>query len=101
MFADLLGMARVDLRWKRLAGLPEFIFCYKRLVGPAWRQLLVPCRNEAGLQRKSKSAVQLPLDPRLRDDAAVPHLLESDDPPVFFPTLADADRIGLPLLGSL
>ena len=28
-------------------------------------------------------------------------LLEADDPPAYFPTLADADRIGLPLLGNL
>jgi hypothetical protein len=101
LFADLLGMARVDLRWKRLTAMPQFIFCYERLVGPAWRQLLVPCWNEAVFQRKAKGAVQLPLDRRLRDDAAVPHLLESDDPPGYFPTLADADRIGLPLLGNL
>jgi len=101
LFGDLLGMARVDLRWKRLTTLAAFIFCYERLAGPAWRQLLVPCWNEAVFQRKAKGAVQLPLDRRLRDDAAVPHLLESDDPPAFFPTLADADRIGLPLLGNL
>ena len=101
LFADLLGMARVDLRWKRLTALPQFIFCYERLVGPAWRQLLVPCWIEAVHQRKAKGAVQLPLDRRLRDDAAVPHLLEADDPPAYFPTLADADRIGLPLLGNL
>lgn len=67
-FGGLLGMARVDLRWKRLTGLPEFIFCYERLVGPAWRQLLVPCWNEAVFQRRSKDAVQLPLDRRLRED---------------------------------
>lgn len=100
-FGGLLGMARVDLRWKRLKGLPQFIFCYERLVGPAWRQLLVPCWNEAVFQRRSKGAVQLPLDRRLREDEAVPHLLEDDDPPRFFPTLADADRIGLPLFGCL
>lgn len=100
-FGGLLGMARVDLRWKRLTSLSQFIFCYERLVGPAWRQLLVPCWNEAVFQRRSKGAVQLPLDRRLREDAAVPHLLENDDPPRFFPTLADADRIGLPLFGSL
>lgn len=100
-FAELLGMARVDLRWKRLTKLSEFIFCYERLVGPTWRQLLVPCWNEAVFQRKYKSAVQLPLDHNLRDDGAVPYLLESDDPPTFFPTLADADRIGLPLFGGL
>ena len=28
-------------------------------------------------------------------------LLDCDDPPAFYPTLADADRIGLPLLGNL
>jgi hypothetical protein len=101
LFGALLGMARVDLRWKRLTALSEFIYCYERLVGPAWRQLLVPCWSEAGFQRRRKGAVQLPLDGRLRDDRAVPHLLESDDPSSFFPTLADADRIGLPLLGNL
>ena len=42
-FADLIGMARVDVRSKRLIDVPQFFFCYERLVGPAWRQLLVPC----------------------------------------------------------
>lgn len=101
LFAELLGMARVDLRWKRFKKFPEFAFCYERLVGPAWRQMLVPCWKEAFYQRKEAGAVQLPLDRRLREDAAVPHLLENDDPPTFFPTLADADRVGLPLLGNL
>jgi hypothetical protein len=101
LFGDLLGMAIVDLRWKRLTALSPFLFCYERLVGSAWRQLLGPCWKEAVRQRRRKGAVQLPLDPRLRDDAAVPHLLEHDDPPSYFPTLADADRIGLPLLGSM
>lgn len=101
MFGDLLGMALVDLRWKRLTAMPQFLFCYERLVGPAWRQMLGPCWKEAVHQRRRKGAVQLPLDPRLRDDAAVPHLLERDDPPVYIPTLSDADRIGLPLLGSM
>ncbi len=101
LFGELLGMALVDLRWKRLTALAPFLFCYERLVGPAWRQMLGPCWKEAVHQRRKRGPVQLPLDPRLRDDAAVPHLLESDDPPAFFPTLADADRIGAPLLGSL
>lgn len=101
LFGDLLGMARCDLRWKRLTDVPEFFFCYERLVGAAWRQLLIPCWVEAAHQRKQRGAVQLPLDARLREDSAVPSSLENDDPPVFFPTLADADRIGLPLLGNL
>jgi hypothetical protein len=101
LFGDLLGMALVDLRWKRLTAMPQFLFCYERLVGPAWRQMLAPCWKEAVHQRRRKGPVQLPLDPRLREDAAVPYLLEHDDPPTYFPTLADADRIGLPLLGSL
>jgi hypothetical protein len=63
--------------------------------------MLVPCWNEAVFQRKSKGSVQLPLDRRLRDDDAVPRLLQGDDPPTFIATLADADRIGLPLFGSL
>jgi hypothetical protein len=35
------------------------------------------------------------------DDSTVPHGLEFDDPPSFYPTLEDADRIGLPLLCNL
>lgn len=101
LFGDLLAMARCDLRWKRLTTFPQFYFCYERLVGPSWRQLLGPCWKEAVYQRRSRAPVQLPLDRRLRDDGAVPNLLEADDPPVFIPTLADADRIGLPLFGSL
>ena len=101
LFGDLLGMALVDLRWKRLTSLSSFMFCYERLVGPSWRQLLGPCWKEAVHQRKRNAPVQLPLDPRLRDDVAVPHLLEHDEPPIYFPTLADADRIGAPLFGHL
>ena len=100
-FADLIGMARVDVRWKRLVDIPQFIFCYERLVGPAWRQLLVPCWIEAAHQRKSKAPVQLPLDRRLREDGTVPKSLENDPPPVFYPSMADADSIGSPLLAGL
>lgn len=101
LFGELLGMALVDLRWKRLTAFPQFFFCYERLVGPSWRQMFGPCWKEAVYQRRKKGGVQLPLDPRLKDDAAVPRLLERDDPPSYFPTLADADRIGAPLLGNL
>lgn len=100
-FADLIGMARVDIRWKRLIDVPQFIFCYERLVGPAWRQLLVPCWIEAAYQRKSRAPVQLPLDRRIRDDKMVPRSLEDDPPPVFYPSMADADGFGAPLIAGL
>ena len=100
-FGALLGMAKVDLRWKRLTDVPQFIFCYERLVGAQWRQLLIPCWIEAGHQRKKKGPVQLPLDRRLRDDSAVPNSLEGDRPPMFYPSMADADAIGSPLLAGL
>jgi hypothetical protein len=93
-------MAKVDLRWKRLTARPQFIFCYERLVGAEWRQLLVPCWNEAALQRRRKGPVQLPLDRRLTDDASIPRLLQDDRPPMFYPSLADADAIGAPLLAG-
>jgi hypothetical protein len=100
-FGALLGMAKVDLRWKRLTGMPEFIFCYERMVGGEWRQLLVPCWVEATHQRRKKGPVQLPLDRRLKDDASVPRSLEDDRPPMFYPSMADADSLGAPLLAGL
>lgn len=100
-FGDLLAMAMVDLRWKRLATRPAFIFCYERLVGAEWRELLIPCWKEATVQRRKRGPTQLPLDHRLRDDASVPNLLENDTPPIFYPSLADADAIGNPLLAGL
>jgi hypothetical protein len=100
-FGALLGMAKVDLRWKRLTDIPQFIFCYERIVGAQWRQLLVPCWIEAAHQRKKKGPVQLPLDRRLRDDSSVPSSLENDRPPMFYPSMADADAIGSPLLAGL
>lgn len=100
-FGDLLGMAKIDLRWKRLVALPPFIFCYERLAGPAWRQLLVPCWNEAKLQRGQRGPAQLPLDVRLREDATIPRALENDPDPTFYPTLADADAFESPLLAGL
>lgn len=101
MFGDLLGMAKVDLRWKRLTSRAAFIFCYERLVGAQWRELLIPCWKEAALQRRRKGVVQLPLDRRLRDDTSVPNLLEDDAPPIFYPSMADADALGAPLLTGL
>jgi hypothetical protein len=101
LFGDLLAMAKVDLRWKRLTDLPQFIFCYERLAGPAWRQLLVPCWIEAARQRKQRGPAQLPLDRRLRDDRSVPRGLENDSEPRFYPSMADADAFGSPLLAGL
>lgn len=104
-FGDLLAMGKVDLRWKRLTSRPALIFCYERLVGAEWRELLIPLWKEAALQRRKRgpvqSPVQLPLDRRLRDDASVPNLLEDDTPPMFYPSMADADSIGSPLLAGL
>jgi hypothetical protein len=100
-FGDLLAMAKVDLRWKRLTNRAAFIFCYERLIGGEWRELLIPCWKEAALQRRKKGIVQLPLDRRLRDDASVPNLLEDDTPPIFYPSMADADEFGAPLLTGL
>jgi hypothetical protein len=101
-FGDVLGMAIVDLRWKRLTAIAPFLFCYERLAGPHWRELLPLCWREATLQRrKRKGAVQLPLDSRLREDASVPRLLERDPPPRFYPSLADAEQIESPLLAGL
>ena len=101
LFGDLLGMAKVDLRWKRLTTLHAFIFLYERLAGADWRELLVPCWNEAALQPRKKGPVQLPLDVRLREDEAVPNLLVNDQPPMFYPSMADADAIGAPLIAGL
>lgn len=102
-FGDLLAMAVVDLRWKRLTAIAPFLFCYERLAGPQWRELLPLCWKEAALQRRRKAQphVQLPLDGRLREDAAVPNLLADDSPPRFYPTMADADSFGSPLLVGL
>lgn len=100
-FADLLSMAQIDLRWKRLTTPAAFIFCYERLVGHPWRELLPLCWKEAALHRRKRLAAQLPLDGRLRDDEAVPTLLDNDLPPIFYPTLADADAFGAPLLSRL
>ena len=101
LFGDLLTMAKVDLRWKRITTKPAFIFLYERLAGAEWRELLVPCWNEATLQRRRKGPTQLPLDARLRDDTAVPNLLQDDMPPIFYPSMSDADAIGSPLLTGL
>lgn len=100
-FGDLLAMAKVDVRWKRLNDLPAFIFCYERLAGPAWRQLLASCWTEARFQRRQRSTAQLPLDRRLVDDAAVPRSLEEDPAPTYYPTMADADAMANPLLAGL
>jgi hypothetical protein len=100
-FGAMLGMAKVDLRYKRLIDVPQFIFCYERLVGGEWRELLIPCWIGAVAQRRKRGPVQLPLDRRLRDDASVPNLLEDDTPPMFYPSMADADAIGSPLLAGL
>ena len=101
-FALMLEPARVDLKWKRLTSLPAFQFCYERLAGPAWRELLPLAWRESVLQRRKRSAPQPPLDARLREDASVPSMLESDPAPWFFPSLADADTVGgAPLLAGL
>lgn len=100
-FGDLLAMAKVDVRWKRLNDLPAFIFCYERLAGPSWRQLLMSCWTEARHQRRQRGPAQLPLDRRLRDDAAVPRSLENEPAPTYYPTMADADALANPLLTGL
>ena len=102
-FALLLEPARVDLKWKRLTTLPAFIFCYERIIGPAWRELLPLAWKESVLQRRKKAPPrQLPLDARLREDAAVPSRLENEPAPWFFPSMADADNAGgAPLLAML
>ena len=101
-FALLLEPARVDLKYKRLTSLPAFQFCYERLAGPAWRELLPLAWRESVHQRRKRSEPHPPLDPRLREDASVPSMLESDPAPWFFPSLADADAVGgAPLLAGL
>lgn len=100
-FGDLLTIAKVDLRWKRLIAMPQFIFCYERLAGPAWRQLLPTCWREAVFQRREQGATQLPLDHWLMEDRTVPHCLENDAEPQFYPSMADADAFGAPLLTGL
>jgi len=102
LFGLLLEPARVDVRAKRLKSLPAFIFCYERIVGPAWRELLPLAWKETVQQRRKRPAPQLPLDARLREDAAVPRVLEHEPAPWFFPSLADADAVGgAPLLAGL
>ena len=98
---DFIALARVDIRWKRLPDLAAALFLYERLVGPAWRELIPLLLREAGLQRRKRGAAQLPLDRRLRADRNLTKGLDGDPPPVFFPSLADADAFGLPLLGQL
>lgn len=100
-FGIMLGMAKVDLKWRRLTKHDQFLFCYERLAGHFWRELLMPCWKEAVLQRRKKGPVQLPLDARIRDDHSVPNRLEGDPAPRFYPTLADADAFDAPLLGLL
>lgn len=100
-FGIMLGMAKVDLKWKRLTRHEQFLFCYERLAGHFWRELLMPCWKEAVLQRRKKGPTQLPLDPRIRDDQSVPNRPERDPAPRFYPTLADADAFDAPLLGLL
>lgn len=102
-FGLVLEVARVDLKWKRLTTLPAFLFCYERLLGPAWRELLPLAWKESVIQRRKKAQPrQLPLDPRLKDDASVPALLENDPAPWFFPSLGDAEKAGgAPLLSLL
>ena len=102
-FGALLEPAMVDVKWKRLTTLAAFQFCYERLVGPSWRQLLPLAWQETARNRRNKALPrQLPLDARLKDDASVPRLLENDPAPWFFPSLVDAEEIeGAPLLGLL
>ena len=101
-FGALLQMAIVDLRWKRLTTLSAFVFCYERLLGGQWRELLPLCWNEASVQRRKKRGpLQLQLVSQLKDDQSVPNLLEDDRPPMFYPSMADADAIGSPLLAGL
>lgn len=100
-FGILLTMAKVDLKWKRLTKQEHFIFCYERLAGHMWRELLIPCWIEAVFQRRKKGPTQLPLDRRLIDNAAVPNRLERDPAPKFYPTLADAEAFDTPMFGLL
>ena len=100
-FGILLTMAKVDLKWKRLTKQEHLIFCYERLAGHMWRELLIACWIEAVFQRRKKGATQLPLDRRLIDNAAVPNRLERDPAPKFYPTLADAEAFDIPMFGLL
>ncbi|HET9428168.1 MAG TPA: hypothetical protein VFO69_07400 [Allosphingosinicella sp.] len=97
----LLTAAKVDIRWKRLPSLAAALFLYERLAGSAWRELLVPILKEGGFQNRRKGPAQLPLDARLRGDKDFLKGLETDPPPAFIPSLADADAFGLPLLSNL
>jgi hypothetical protein len=90
-FGILLTMAKCDLKWKRLTRKDHLIFCYERLAGHLWLELLPLVWNEAALQRRKKGLTQLPLDQRILDNASVPNMLEKDAAPKFYPTLADAD----------
>lgn len=104
-FGALLEMAYVDVGHRRLTSLPAMMFCYERIAGPYWRELIPLCWKEAALQRRRRgqSRVMPPLDPRLREDSAVPDKLRDEPAPWFFPSLADADNLlgGAPLLDGL
>lgn len=102
LLADLIEAARLDVRTKRLRGFAAYAFLYERLVGRAWRELLIVGWREALRQRRRKdAAIQLPLDARLRRDADFLHGLAADPAPIFYPSLADADAIGIPLISDI
>jgi hypothetical protein len=102
LLADLIEAARLDVRTKRLRGFAAYAFLYERLVGRAWRELLIVGWREAIRQRRRKgAAIQLPLDARLRRDAAFLRGLAADPAPSFYPSLADADAIGIPLIADI
>ncbi len=100
-FGILLTMAKCDLKWKRLTKKEHYLFCYERLAGHMWRELLMLGWKEAVFQRRKKGATQLPLDARIVENSAVPKKLERDPAPKFYPTLADAEAFDAPLLGLL
>lgn len=100
-FGILLGMAKCDLKWKRIRKMEHLIFCYERLAGHRWKELLPLIWKESALQRRKKGPTQLPLDRRILDDANVPNVLENDPMPCFYPTMVDADAFDAPLLGLL
>lgn len=104
-FGALLEIAFVDVRARRLTSLAAMLFCYERIAGPYWRELIPLCWKEAALQRRRRgqSRVMPPLDARLRDDEAVPDRLREEPAPWFFPSLADADNLvgNAPLLDGL
>lgn len=100
-FGILLTMAKCDLKWKRLTSMDQLIYCYERLAGHMWRELLSLVWKEAALQRRKKGPTQLPLDSRILQNDNVPNALEGDPAPTFYPTLADADAFDAPLLNLL